>query len=81
MADDDSDDEKITLAQQIFGKTAVFPAHNPLEPKANDMMEAQVPAVATRDSLVSERSPPAVLNFEASEGVAPQATQDGYRTC
>ncbi len=72
MADDDSDDEKITLAQQIFGKTAAFPEHNPLEPKSNDMMEAQIPAVATRDSPVSESSPPTALNFEASEGVAPQ---------
>jgi hypothetical protein len=59
MADDDSDDEKITLAQQIFGKKAAFPGRNPLDPKANDLMEVQVPAVATRDSSVSESSPPA----------------------
>jgi hypothetical protein len=72
MADDDSDNDKITLAQQIFGKTAAIPERNPLKPKANHVTEAQVPAIATRDSPVSESSPPAVLNLEASAGVAQQ---------
>ncbi len=72
MADDDSDDEKTTLAQQIFGKKAAFPGGNPLDPKANDLMEVQVPAVATQDSSVSKSSPPAAMNFEASQDVAQQ---------
>jgi hypothetical protein len=49
MADDDSDDHKITLAQQIFGKAAAILRSNPLEPEANDMMEAQVPPTAARE--------------------------------
>jgi len=52
------------LAQQIFGKAAALSGRNPLEPKANDIAEVQVPAIATRDS------PPAALNLEAGEGVA-----------
>lgn len=49
MADDDSDDHKITLAQQIFGKAAAMLGSNPQEPKANDMMEAQIPPIAARE--------------------------------
>src|SRR5260370_16871970 len=72
MADDDSDDEKITLAQQIFGKKAAFSGGNPLDPKANDLMEVQVPAVATQDSSVSESSPPPAMNFASTEDVTQQ---------
>jgi hypothetical protein len=70
MADDDGDGYKITLAQQIFGKAAAIPGHKPLEPKANDVREAQVPGTAARDSAVRESSPPTAPNLETSEGEA-----------
>jgi len=67
MADDDSDDHKITLAQQIFGKAAAILGSNPPEPKANDMMEGQVPATAVReDPPVGESSPPSAANLNAN---------------
>ena len=72
MADDDSDDHKITLAQQIFGRTAAPPGRNPLEPKANDMIEVRVPSTVAPDSPVSKSSPPAGAIREASEGKALQ---------
>ena len=71
MADDDSDDHKITLAQQIFGKAAAILRSNPLEPEANDMMEAQVPPTAAReDPPVGESPPPSDSNVNANEGEA-----------
>jgi hypothetical protein len=44
--DDNSDDYKITLAQQIFGRAAAIAGRNPPEPRTNDAP----PPVAARDS-------------------------------
>ena len=71
MADDDrSDDYKITLAQQIFGKAKAISGRNPPEPKTSDPQK--VPPVVVRDFPVSEISPPAAANLEPVEGVAQQ---------
>jgi hypothetical protein len=47
--DDNSDDYKVTLAQQIFGRAAVIAGRNPPEPRTNDAPEAKTPSVAARD--------------------------------
>jgi hypothetical protein len=70
MADDKRDGHKITWAQQIFGKDAAVPRHDPLEPKANDTMEPQGAPSPVRDSPLGESS--ALASGEASEGVARQ---------
>jgi hypothetical protein len=70
--DDNSDDYKITLAQQIFGKAAAVSRRNPPEPGTNDVPEAKVPPVVGRDSRVGESSPPAAANLEPIERVAQQ---------
>lgn len=66
MAGEDSGGYKFTLAQQIFGKSLAIPGR---EPKAS-VMEAQAPSTAARDAPLSERSPPAAPDLEASEGEA-----------
>jgi hypothetical protein len=70
--DDRSDDHKITLAQQIFGRAAAISGRNPPEPKTSDPQKAKVPPVAVQDFPASEISPPAVANLEPVEGVAQQ---------
>jgi hypothetical protein len=55
---DDSDDDKITLAQQIFGKSAAVLGRKPLKPEANDRVEAEAPSAAVRDFPGSESSAP-----------------------
>ena len=73
MAEDDrSDDHKITLAQQIFGRAAAISGRNPPEPKADDPPKAKVPPVVVQDFPVSEISPLAAANLEPVEGVAQQ---------
>jgi hypothetical protein len=73
VADDDrSDDYKITLAQQIFGKAKAISGRNPPELKTNGLPEAKIPPVAVRDFPVGEISPPAAANLEPVEGVAQQ---------
>jgi hypothetical protein len=64
---DDSDDDKITLAQQIFGKGAAVLGRKPLEPKADDRVEADVPSTAAPDFQDSESSAPATSRLGASE--------------
>jgi hypothetical protein len=70
MADDNRDGHKITWAQQIFGKDAAIPRHNPLESKANDTVEPQGAPTPARDSPLGESS--ALASGEASEGEAHQ---------
>jgi hypothetical protein len=69
---DDSDDGKITLAQQIFGMSAAVLGRKPLESKANDGIEAKAPSAAARDFPSSESSAPAASKLGASEDAAPQ---------
>jgi len=71
VADDDrSDDHKVTLAQQIYGKAAAISGRNPPELKPNDLLEAKVRPVAARDFPDSKISPPAAANLEPVEGTA-----------
>ena len=70
VEDDNGDDYKVTLAQQIFGVEAFFGL--PLEPKTNDVSEAKVPLVLERVSRVSERSSPGAANFDPVERLAQQ---------
>jgi hypothetical protein len=70
VEDDNGDDYKITLAQQIFGVEAFFGL--PLEPKTNVVSKAKVPLVLVRDSRDSERSAPGAANFEPIERLAQQ---------
>jgi hypothetical protein len=67
--DDNSDDYKVTLAQQIFGRAAVISGRNPPELRTNDAPEAKIPPVAGRDSPAREVSP---ASFEPDEVVAQQ---------
>jgi hypothetical protein len=69
--DDKRDDDKVTLAQQIFGVEAFF-GHNLPEPKTNSVSEAKIPPVIERDSRVSESSLPAAANLEPIERIAQQ---------
>ena len=69
---DDGDDEKITLAQQIFGKGAAFLGRKTLEPKATDSAEADIPSAAAPDSLAAESSAPTTSTPAASEDVVTQ---------
>src|SRR5260370_14670856 len=67
--DDNGDDYKVTLAQQIFGRAAVISGRNPPELRTNDAPEAKIAPVAARDSPVRE-----VLSatLEPGEAVAHQ---------
>ncbi len=67
--DDNGDDYKVTLAQQIFGRAAVISGRNPPELRTNDAPEAKIAPVAARDSPVRE-----VLSatLEPGEAVAQQ---------
>jgi hypothetical protein len=67
VAEDDSgDDDKVTLARQIFGKVAGLSWRHPLEP--DDVPEAEVAEVAPRDLPVTEISPPDDVTLEPIEG-------------
>jgi hypothetical protein len=63
--DDNSDDYKVTLAQQIFGRAAVISGRNPPELRTSDAPEAKIPPVAARDSPVREASPASLEPGEA----------------
>jgi hypothetical protein len=54
--DDNSENYKVTLAQQIFGRAAVISGRNPPEARTNDAAEAKIPPVAARDSPIREAS-------------------------
>jgi hypothetical protein len=71
--DDDNEDDKVTLAQQIFGKAAAaISGRNLPERKTDNVTEAEAPPVATRDSPVSEISPWAAAKSAPIEGAAQQ---------
>jgi len=67
VADNDSGDHKITLAEQIFGKAATIPKGNPPE-----RHEPNVHSTATPGSALSRRSLPDASNIEPGEGVNQQ---------
>jgi hypothetical protein len=69
---DNGDDYRVTLAQQIFGKAAALSGRHPPEPKTNDVTEAKVPPVVARDPPVSNISPPAAADLQPIEGAAQQ---------
>jgi hypothetical protein len=69
---DDGDDDKTTLAQQIFGRGAAVLGRKPLEPKANENVEAAIPSAAARSFPGSESSTPAASKLEAGEDAVPQ---------
>jgi hypothetical protein len=58
--DDNGDDYKITLAQQIFGKAAATFGRHPPEPRANEAPAARVTPVPLREAPAGNISPPAV---------------------
>jgi hypothetical protein len=68
MPENDSGDDRITLAQQIFGKAAKIPKANPPEPPH----EPNVPPTAAPGSAVSNRALPEALNIEPSADVNQQ---------
>jgi hypothetical protein len=70
----DSSDDKITLAQQIFGKNAPVLGRKPLESRPNDGVEAELPSASAvaRDSSSSESSAQAASKPGASEDALPQ---------
>jgi hypothetical protein len=77
MAENDEGDYRLTLMEQIFGKTAAIPEGNlpePHEPTVSppEPHELAVPPIATSGSAVSQRSPPDALNAESSESVKQQ---------
>jgi hypothetical protein len=72
MADSDGDDYKLTLAQQIFGRTAAILGRHPPESDTNDMSEAKATSAVERHFPVGESSPPTVPHLEASGGETQQ---------
>jgi hypothetical protein len=76
MADAGGDDYKLTLAQQIFGRTAAILGRHPPESGTNDVSEAKATSKAIsaveRHLPVSESSPPTAPHLEAGEGEAQQ---------
>ena len=70
---DDSGDDKITLAEQIFAKDADL-FRKPLESRANVGVEAELPSASAvaRDFPRSESSAQATSKPGASEGALPQ---------
>jgi hypothetical protein len=57
MADDERESFTRTLAQQLFGMSSALPGHNPPEPDAGDLIEAQVTPRPAPDSPSIENSP------------------------
>ena len=68
----DSDDDRITLAQQIFGKSAAVLGRKPLPPKAKDKAEAEVSSVPVKTFPGSESSTPSASTSVANEDALPQ---------
>ena len=68
----DSDDDRITLAQQIFGKSAALLGRKPAPPKPNDKAEAEVSSAAAKTFPGSESSTPPASTSGASEDALPQ---------
>jgi hypothetical protein len=72
MADAGDDDYKLTLAQQLFGRTAAILGRHTPESNTNDLPEAEATSIVERHYPVIESSPPTAPHLEASEGEAPQ---------
>jgi hypothetical protein len=72
MADAGGDDDKLTLAQQLFGRTAAILGRHPPESNTNDISEAKATSAVERHFPVIESSPPTAPHLEASEGEASQ---------
>jgi hypothetical protein len=70
--DDNSDDYKLTLAQQIFGKALAITGRHPPEPKTSDVPGVKVLSVAARISAAGETLPPAAASLETVEDVVQQ---------
>ena len=69
--DDNNDDYKITLAQQVFGKAAaIISGRN--TPELNEVSDAKIPPVAPRDSPVSETLPSGAADLGPIEGAVQQ---------
>ena len=64
---DDGDNDKVILAQQIFGKVATVFGRKSLEPKADGGVEGEVPSAAVRDFPGIESSTATVSKLEAGE--------------
>lgn len=72
MADAGGDRDRLTLAEQIFGRTTAILGRHPPESNANDMLEAEATPAVERHVPVNENLPPTALHPEASEGEAQQ---------
>jgi hypothetical protein len=70
MADAGGDHDKLTLAQQLFGKTAAILGRHPPESNTNDVSEAKAISAVDRHVPVRESSPPTAPYLEAGEGEA-----------
>jgi hypothetical protein len=74
MADDQNgEDYKLTLAQQIFGKaaSAIAGLNSPV-PESNDASEIKVTSVVAQHAPVSDASPSAAASLEPIQSEVPQ---------
>ena len=67
--DDNSDPNRVTLAQHIFGRAGV-PGRHPPEPRTNDPQGSQAPPAAALHSPAAEHSSPAAADAEPVEAAA-----------
>ena len=72
MADGGGDHDKLTLAQQLFERTAAILGRHAPESNTSDMPEAEPTSAVERHFPVIESSPPTAPHMEASDGEAPQ---------
>jgi hypothetical protein len=63
---------KLSLAQQLFGRTAAILGRHRPESDTNDLSEANAISAVERHFPVIENSPPTAPYPEAGEGVPPQ---------
>jgi hypothetical protein len=68
----DADHDKLTLAQQLFERTAAILGRHTPESNTSDMSEAKAASAVERHFPVIENSPPTAPHLEASDGEAPQ---------
>lgn len=72
MADAGDDDDKLTLAQQLFGRTAAILGRHPPDSEPNDMPEAEATPAVERHFPAVESSPPTAPHLPAGDGETPQ---------
>jgi hypothetical protein len=72
MADADGDHDKLTLAQQIFERTAAILGRHAPDSDTNDVPEAKATSAVEQHFPLIESSPPTAPHLEASDGEAPQ---------